>query len=134
MNLLDLFILTLASTETSTATWAVLMVVVSAMIGLAIASYRQGSSKLSASQKEAEDAKKEANLARHAQVIDKIDAVHNSVGSVDRHVEKIESALKEHQISTEKHFAIMDRRVGKLEVDRAKIMATIGMANGEDTE
>lgn len=80
---------TLAS-ETSTATWAVLMLVVSALIALALAAFRSKNSELSEARKVASKNADDATSARHNEIKTLIGGVKESVDGVAHRMDKVE--------------------------------------------
>lgn len=86
--------LTLAS-ETSTATWAVLMVVVAVLTGAMFAGWRIYSSNLEAANKRADQHEADAVAARHSEVITKLDGVRQEVHGYGVRLQKAEHDIGE---------------------------------------
>lgn len=97
----------LAQSETSTATWAVLTLVVTFLIAGVLAVYRVMSVKLSDANKRVEKTEDNAQSARHNEIKTMIRGVNKSVDSVGVRVKEVED------------------RVGHLEIGHAEIKAQI---------
>ncbi|WP_115009509.1 hypothetical protein [Synechococcus sp. N5] len=83
---------TLAS-ETSTATWAVLMVVVSVLIAMTLAFFRSKNAELSEARKTASKNADEATSARHNEIKTLIGGVKESVDGVAHRMDKVEDRV-----------------------------------------
>tara|TARA_R100000657_G_C4666290_1_gene110249 strand:- start:569 stop:925 length:357 start_codon:yes stop_codon:yes gene_type:complete len=109
-------IMTLAS-ETSTATWAVLMVVVSALIAAVFMMLRGASKNLSQANANAEKHADDAQAARHNELKTLIGGVNKAVDGVAVRMDKVEG------------------RVGDLEVGHGKLKTQLeSMRMGGDRE
>ncbi len=85
-------VLTLAS-ETSTATWAVLMVVVSVLIAMTLAFFRSKNAELSEARKIASKNADEATSARHNEIKTLIGGVKEGVDGVAHRMDKVEDRV-----------------------------------------
>ena len=117
MTLIDLAILTLAASETSTATWVVLMAVVGFISTGVIAAWRMYVNKVSKAEDELKKAEARVDDSRHSELKTMIGGVNESVRSMST------------------RFDGMERRVGSLEQGHAVIKAHLGLnADGSDPE
>lgn len=94
MNRITLVNLILAAqSETSSATWAVLMTLVGFIAAGVIAAWRMYAMKLDSEKKRADANEEKASDARHAQIITKIDGVKESVDGVASRMDKVEARV-----------------------------------------
>lgn len=117
MNLIDLLILTLGATETSTATWVVLMVVVGFLNAGVLAAWRIYAGKVGKAEDDLRKAEDKVSDTRHNELKTMIGGIDSSVRSMTTRVDGVE------------------KRVGTLERGHAVMQARMGLnAHGEDPE
>lgn len=101
----------LAQSETSTATWAVLMVVVSALIACVLAFYRMMNNKIANAENEAKSSESKLDDARHSEIKTMVASVDRGVHEISSDMKKIEGRVSKLEIG----HSLLNERMGKVQ-------------------